>query len=214
MAKRKPDTFHKARQRIMSDILQFYITHQWPDDNNRCSPAINGFIPLTYNATRRPQAGDLVILTDVMPSKWNIGWLRQVEQEPCRRYLIESLEDQSLCWWSNVGISVMPPENVRERFRWSDKQYDFQSRLAKVFRRGSYHTLRLQDTAFDGDDAVIITHERWSFAREEHDKPAPFIRRIKDWRKFTMPKMKEVLDQMEADYRYRRDVEKQTNDQS
>lgn len=196
--KRKPDTYERARHLILSDILQFYITRQWPNDNNRCTPATRGFIPAGPGLSHLPQVGDLVIVQYAPATKWNLGWLREMSNAPGGIvYTVESLEDQSLCNWSNVGIAIMPHEHIRTRYRWSDRQFEFQKRLAKVAAKVNDYSIRLQDTAFDGDDAVIIAHERWGFAAGEI--PHPFFRRVKNWRKLTMGNMAGVLMELQEE---------------
>jgi hypothetical protein len=198
MSKPRPFDRNRARTLIMSDILSFYITRNWEPDAEygKNSPSLNGFTPAGYDSTRDAVVGDLVILESAMPSKWQIGWLREIEDgnRYSRRYLIESLEDGSLCWWTNVGLSFMPPRQVRERYKWTDRQFDFQKRWNRVVNKHS--AMRTMDSTFSGNEVTVRMSVRWALTDDERKG---YSRTFSDYRKVTIAIMKDAVESMEAE---------------
>jgi len=194
---------NRARTLIMSDILSFYITHNWEPDKEygSNSPSLKGFVPTGYGAdSHHALPGDLVILESAPPSKWSIGWLRTIERFPegSYRYLIESLEDGELCWWSNVGLSFMPRRDLRERYYWTDRQFDFQKRWHRTANKHGKTAMRVLDCEFKGDEVTLRMRVRWANGEEEM---AGYRRTFPDYRKVTIAIMKDAVEAMEAEHR-------------
>jgi len=201
--KTKPFDRNRARTLIMSDILSFYITRNWEPDKQygRNTPSTKGFVPSDFLDDDHPvQVGDLVILESAAPSKWNIGWLREIEEGSrySRRYLIESLDDGSLCWWSNVGLSFMPRGDIRERYHWTDRQFAFQKRWHKTAGKHGKTGMRVMDCQFNGDEVTLRMCVRWADTDEER---AGFSRTFPDYRKVTIGIMMEAVNELEAQYK-------------
>ena len=187
---------HRARQLIMHDILSFYITRNWEPDKEygRKSASLMGFVP--SGESHYTQPGDLVILESAGPSKWSIGWLRAIEGDGhySRRYLIESLEDGELCWWSNVGISFMPRHDLRERYHWTDRQFDVQKRWHRIVTKHS--GMRPLDCTFKDNEVTLRMRVRWPSDEERQG----LSRTFSDYRKVTLAMMKAAVESMEEEY--------------
>ena len=193
---------NRARTLIMSDILSFYITRNWEPDKEygKTSPSLKGFVPTGFLSDDRPvQTGDLVILESAPPSKWSIGWLREIDEIAGygHRYLIESLEDGELCWWSNVGLSFMPRGDIRERYRWTDRQFDFQKRWNRTANKHGKTSMRVLDCEFKGDEVTLRLRVRWANGDEEM---AGYRRTFPDYRKVTIAIMADAVAAMEAEH--------------
>lgn len=195
------DTYINARRMILSDVLQFYITSKWEDRN---SPAIRGFIPSGWASTEPVQPGDLIIMSAAPASKWAIGWLRMIEQgTDGRRYLIESLEDGEVCWWTNIGLSYMPRDDIKQQYRWSDRQFAFNKRWVCLDREAS-PSIRVQMCQFDRGAAVaekgvtISIRQRWG--SHESDAIPPITRHFPNYRKVTIPMLKAALAEMTSEF--------------
>lgn len=188
---------HRARQLIMHDILSFYITRDWEPDKEYggTSPALKGFVPSEAGG-HHAQPGDLVILESAGPSKWSIGWLRAIEEgnRYNRRYLIESLEDGELCWWSNVGISFMPRRDLRERYHWTDRQFALQKRWHRIVTKHS--GMRPLDCTFKGNEVTLRMRVRWPSDEERQG----LSRTFSDYRKVTLAMMKAAVESMEEEH--------------
>lgn len=187
--------FTKARHLIMRDILSFYITHNWEPNKEypRLTASIRGFVSQGFsNPVAQP--GDLVILTAVPPSKWNIGWLRAIEEHGGdTRYLIESLEDGDACWWSNVGLSFMPRRDMNPRYLWSDRQFAFQKKWYDIVEKHGTRPVRALDCVFNGNEVSLHLRKRWDY------ESAPIVRNHTNYRKATKAQLVELLQSMEEE---------------
>ena len=200
--KTKPYAYNRARMLIMHDVLSFYITSDWEPNQEygRKTPAINGFTPTGYGSTRDPEPGDLAILKSAPATKWTIGWVREIAADPIggKRYLMESLEDGSLCWWSNVGMDVMPKKNIRARYRWSDKQFEFSARWMR--QRKHAGPVRFQECQFDpeGHAVTLSITGYWDFSLPEGERVI-ITRHFDDYRKVTVAMMRAAVAEMETE---------------
>ncbi len=184
-----PDTFNRNRARlsIMNYVLSFCITYQGVD--GRRTASTQGFIS-TWSDTPA-QVGDLVILQSVGPSKWQIGWLIEIIQHPHdKAYCIESLEDGSLCNWTNVGISYMPRDVVdsHPRWRWTDQQYAFSKRWHKACVHQDEGQVFMEPVFYPDGSVTLRTRTRWSQPQELSQ------RNFSNWKKVTIPIMKECYE--------------------
>jgi hypothetical protein len=191
---------NRARQLIMSDILSFYITSNWEPDqeHGKLFPANKGFTPAGYNSTCPASPGDLVILTSAPPSKWQIGWLREIErrQDNFIYYLIESLEDGSQMWWTNVGMAFMPRRELRERYHWTDRQFDFQKRWRKTTTTTKHSGMRPLDCIFKDNEVTLRLGIHWPLDDKEREG---LSRTFSDYRKVTIPMMRAAIESMEEE---------------
>jgi len=181
----------------MHFLLEFCMTKYWPDvPTVKYSPGLHGFSPCI--TTQTPQVGDLVIVTSTRSwSKWNIGWLHEIINSATESYCVRSLEDGSLCNWTNVGIEFMERKVVEEHksWRWSDKQFAFNDRWLKVCYKecGAFMLVPLY-ADFNKDGSVTLrTRTRYGM-----DDALP-ERHFDDWRKVTKAMMKEAYEAMVAE---------------
>lgn len=179
MSKRKPDTYNRARVNIISRLLSFptICSKDW----------VNDFY-------RKPVVGEFVSLQSAPSSKWQLSWIVEIDNdfgsEP--RYLLESYEDHTLCWWYNVGFSIYVAENVNtESWKWSDRQYSFWDRFSKVCHDADGFMIRPSHPVFSDDYKVILSF----FARHDFDNKFKFEKTFDDWRKVTKKIMLETYDE-------------------
>lgn len=181
----------RARQEILHYVLSFCISHRYGD--GRISGGIEGFITTWSNPVR---PGDLVILTSAPSSKWQIGWLIEVDvQEFGTRYLIESLEDGSLCWWENVGIEYFPRDKLQDSWRWTDRQWAFRDRWWRVCykEKGAYIVRPLEPVFDDGFSVTLGIRTSHGFDDIRPERTYP------DWRKVTKAVMATCYDECVAE---------------
>lgn len=135
----------------------------------------------------KPEVGDLVSLSSAPASKWYLGWvveIRGLDDYP--EYLLESIEDGSLCWWGNVGLNIYDRKRVSERvtWRWDDKQFAFNGRWLKVGRRNDAYIV-LPCWAKFSDDGSVELNVRIRFGMNEFSYPRTFP----NWKKTLMKDM-------------------------
>jgi len=182
------DTKHIARQRIMSYILQFCITHVWPGSQH--SPSLHGFVSSGYDSTGEVQIGDLVILSSAPATKWTIGWVRDIELKASRydtRYLIESLEDGELCWWCNAGLSFLQRDELvkHPEWRWTDRQFAFNRRW---LRQGDGYIMPMYAEFSEDGHVTLSIRTKWELIEEDIRPKITLL----NWKKVTVAKLRET----------------------
>ena len=178
----KPDTYIKSKEAILNHLLSF------PTISNKDWVSC-------YFGQHRPEKGDLVSLQSAPPSKWQISWYIRSERPEGwseDRHLLQSIEDRQECWWHNVGFSIYKPTNfdgkIPARFRWSDRQYAFNSRWHRVCLHNDDYEIRPYDASFrEGFSVTLATRKRWSI-----DENWKFERNFDDWRKVTIGMMEKL----------------------
>lgn len=179
------NSYNKARYNILSTVLAFPLNRK--DDY--------------WEQLASPKNGDLVTLNCAPASKFYMSWVVDMRNTGAMpEYLLKSIEDGSLCWWSNVGFSIYNREKVDERpeWKWCDKQYDFVSRFDKVlYRENSYIVRRGKVTFYDNDSVKLTLRCAFETNRET---PFHYEKTFKSYKKTTM-KMMDKFYKDGCDYR-------------
>ncbi len=107
--------------------------------------------------------GSLVRLSTAPITKYYLGWLLEKKNGT---YLIESIEDGSLCNWSNVGVYFLNPKMVElhPEWKWNDKQFEIYDKWFRAcYKIRNCHNLRpiapvfsLKDNSFTISLRVIF----------------------------------------------------------
>jgi hypothetical protein len=146
----------------------------------------------------KAQPGDLIAMQSAPTSKWYLSWLVKEErrEDGFRHYLLESIEDGALCWWTNVGMDFMDREVIKDHpsWRWTDRQYAFKDRWWSVCykEKDAYITLPLYPEF--GDDFAVTLGTRTRHGFDDHRPRKTFP----DWRKLTKKQMAEFYDECVA----------------
>lgn len=161
----------KARIQILSRVCSFpeIRSKDWT-----CDMTVNDEV----------RVGDLVAMSSAPASKWYLSWVLEIKPDLYGgNFLLESIDDGSLCWWTNIGLSWYDREKVRDNphWRWTDKQFAFQARWWKVAYKWNDAYIMLPFwPVFDDNGAVTIG------VRMRHS--------LSDFRKtITFPNWKKVL---------------------
>lgn len=191
---------NRSRQKIMHYVLSFCITRIYgADEANKEWPRSHGSTCgfVSEGKDTPVQIGDLVLLSSVGTTKWQLGWLVETrEQSPgWPEYLIESIEDGELGWWGNVGISFLHRRSVRPEWRWTDRQWQFESRWSKVcYKEKDAYIVRPLMAEF-GDGFMVTLGTRTSHGFDDI-RPT---RTFPDWRKVTKAMMAQCYDDCVAE---------------
>lgn len=173
----------RARIQILSALMSYPTINQkdWESD----------FIG------KGAQIGDLVSLNSAPPSKWYVSWVRDINVKE-ESYLLESIDDGALCWWSNVGFHIYNRDRVKEfgsTWQWDDKQFTFNDRWHKIFRRNNAHMIRPLYPVFGEDGTVTLdVYIRFGIRDFSNKKTFP------NWKKLTMKTMDEFYKDCERKY--------------
>lgn len=188
---------NRARLQILNYIVTFSTRTFYTQDYREAAIEEHSFFyPKDIDEI---QLGSLVMITSAPFSKWYLGWLVEINKERCHlgtSFLIESIEDGSLCWWSNVGIKYFSPETVSRnpQWRWSDKQYELNDRWIKNIhkKREAYTTLPAM-LEFEGDKVVFRTREKFGIGTFKAEKE------FDNWRKVLVRDMLAFWDKAMTD---------------
>lgn len=190
----------RARQHVLHYVLSFciariYDAEEATKEYPRGRSATSGFV---IESDETPaQIGDLILLSSAPMSKWTLSWFHQ-RREPSPgnwEYLLESIEDGDLCWWSNVSISFLHRRALAPSWRWNDRQWSFRDRWEHVcYREKEAYIVRPVEPVFgEGFEVTLGTRTSHGF-----DDITP-KRWFHDWRKVTKAMMAQCYDDCVAE---------------
>ncbi len=189
-------TYTRAYAEILDYVLGFCMTHIYEDSEGeypRTTGGLKGFVSCGMLSNRSPRIGDLIRLNAIRNDfKWRLSWL--VETRPAKgcgdtEYLLQSIVDGQLCWWSNVGIDYFHRQTLAQNpsWRWSDEQHAFCDRWFKACARHDPYHYRPVAPDFSSDgSATIGTRSRFDFDGHRATRGVP------NWRKITLKAMADL----------------------
>lgn len=114
----------------------------------------------------KPMVGDLVSLSCAPNSgDWQLSWLMEIGVD---RYLLRSVRTGRLCWWHNVGLTALKKGRLRDHFKWTDRQFEFDKKFARACKRNYDYTTTYRGVEFDGFKVTCYLGRRF-----DHEEP-PF----------------------------------------
>lgn len=168
------DTYDRSRLVILSRLLSFPTINQkdWESD-----------------FMSAPKVGDLVSLTSAPVTKFYVSWVvdtRKIKGSSEIEYLLESIDDRSLCWWSNVGFNTYKKDNILPYWKWSDKQFSFNDRWKRVCHGwNNAFIIKPYDADFLDDGQVKLK----CYQSYDRINPWSYERTFDNWKKTTMKMM-------------------------
>jgi hypothetical protein len=194
------DVKRRSRQEVLHYVLSFCTAHIYGrEEAEKEYPRTHGgLVGFVSDAPEtRVRVGDLVLLSSVGVTKWQLGWLvdTREREQGWPEYLIESIEDGELGWWGNVGIAYLQRRCLQDDWRWTDRQWAFRDRWWKVCykERGAYIVRPLAPQFGDGFEVILGTRTSHGF-----DDIMP-QRAFPDWRKVTKAAMAQCYDDCVAE---------------
>lgn len=189
------DTYNRARIEILNYILSFSTNHYYGQEKKgytNTSIDIEKAFRGGYSTDKRPPIGSLVVLLAAPFTKYYLSWYIQCEEGGLGgRFLLKSIEDGSLCWWTNVAFKWYPLEesNKHPQWKWSDKQFEFWDRWRRACkRRDAYITLGVMPQFTDDGGVILATRERYDLS------PYKAERKFDNWKKVKFKDMLEFYD--------------------
>ena len=172
----------RARLMILHYIMQFSLSHTFGDGKSY-GGLLSGAFHVDHSY-REVRVGDLVALSSAPVSKFYLGWLVETrENQPgWPEFLLQSIDDGSQCWWSNVGVTYMNRETVKAHpeWRWDDQQHAFNDRWIKACykKRDAYIYLPVQ-VVYSGDQVTLSIRVRHGFRPERPTKTFEHWKKVK-----------------------------------
>jgi hypothetical protein len=182
----------RSRIDILNYIVNFSTQKTYPSGGTSCVSTEWAFHG-SYSGVQQPPVGSLCMLSAAPFTKYYLSWLREVKLDDNRfgcQYLLESIEDGSLCWWQNVAIFHMPKETCdsNPRWQWDDTQWEFEDRWMRACkRRDAYITLPCTPI-FNGKQVTLKTRERYGLGDYQAE------RTFDNWKKVKVKDMLEFYD--------------------
>lgn len=153
------ETYNRSRLEIINYVTVFCVqTYFGPGQSCRNDPerSFHG----GYVTDERPPIGALCRLLSAPTSKYYLAWLIEIKDEGGLgpNYLLKSIEDGSLCWWTNVAISWLPlkTSNNYGMWKWTDKQFEFYDRWLRACRKGDDFLTKPLLPTFNEDGSVTL----------------------------------------------------------
>lgn len=142
--------------------------------------------------------GDLVSMNFASASKWYLSWVREIEtlRYGGKKYLLESVDDQSLCWWSNISLNIYNRDEISPMWHWDDNQYAFNRRWKKVCFNwnDAYIVLPVHCTFFDSHSVEISVKIRHNLSEFKNSI------KFDNYKKVTMKMMDKFYKECEVKY--------------
>jgi hypothetical protein len=162
----KKDTYNQARIEILNYVTQFCIQKYFgPDSRSFVNPETS-FYGDIFGSQQTIPIGSLISLQSAPTTKYYLSWLRDMKPDEsrfCTKFLLESIEDGSLCWWENVSLWALPKETTDKfiSWRWTDRQFDFKKRWFNAcYKKRDAYVTRPCFPVFNDDGSVILKLRR------------------------------------------------------
>lgn len=192
----------RAKLEILNYIISFSIHKSY--GNKIYSTPLSEEQTFIGGLDQVPPIGSLCRLTCCPFTKYYLSWLVETRKGGMgTEYLLESIEDGSLCWWGNVAIDYYHPSTVSKfpQWRWSDSQFEFYDRWKRACKRRDAYMVLPVIPDFEKDGSVTLsTRIRYGGLG---DSFAPVSRSFPDWKKVKVKDMLDYYDEAHTEYQQR-----------
>ncbi len=184
-----------ARQEILNYIITFCTKSNYGDGYSHLPDVKNSFYSTSSDGVKNIPIGSLVRLMAAPFSKYYLSWLREVEYNDgdySTKWLLESIEDGSLCWWENVQLWALPKTTTDEypSWQWTDQQFQFKKRWFNACHKKRDAYILLPCFPEFKEDGSVMLSLRTRFSIKD-DRPEI---RFDNWQKVKTKEMLEFYD--------------------
>lgn len=186
----------RARIEILNWIICFSTSNRYGDHASHVGGIENSFEGGMFD---KAPIGSLVKLGSAPFSKWYLSWVIDTRNNG-NEYLLESIEDGSLCWWGNVSVNPYNPETVKKfpQWRWTDAQFAFSDRWQRACkRRGAYMVLPMLPVFHEDGSVTLGCRLRYEGLPGRRQRPAP--KKFDNWKKVKVKDMLAYYDEAKAE---------------
>lgn len=165
----KQKTYHRSRLEILNYLIGFCMNKYFKSGMSILADSEHSFQQSTEGDDWKqlPPIGSLVRIQCAPTTKYYLGWLMEIKDDDSRfsmQYLIKSIEDGSLCWWTNISIDFFSYETTAKFpiWKWDDDQYSFRDKWHRALnqKRDAYIYLP-SETTFDGNKVTLRVRKRY-----------------------------------------------------
>lgn len=191
--RKKKDTYNRSRMMINEFIVNLCAKSYSRD--GRMMPEFDedkyGFMgTVLCDDKNEPPLGSLCRLIAAPSTKYYLSWYQgKMDGE----IYLKSIEDHTVCRWSNVGVQYIPL-NLTDRypqFKYSDKQFKLHERWECIVRQQNYWMVPMW-SEFDNETGEVTITIRWKF------KDARIERKFASWETLTDEEMKSFAKEVES----------------
>lgn len=179
----------QAKIQILAHIFQFKINKV--TDEGLQYPNKEGFMGGIFSGGENVPIGTLVTLFCAPNTKYYLSWLKEIKMEGGEaKFLLESIEDGEVCWWSNVSLYYLPLEYV-ERFpdwKWTDKQFEFAKKWYRV--KSSYMVVPMQPVFLENGNVILKVRYKFNLKEDQPEKE------FSNWKTLTKREMQIFIDSL------------------
>lgn len=189
-----------ARQEILNYVITFCTKQNYGDGYSHLPDKEHSFYSTSSDGQRKIPIGSLVRLMAAPFSKYYLSWLREIDYNDggySTKWLLESIEDGSLCWWENVQIWALAKEATDKfpSWQWTDQQFQFKNRWINAChkKRDAYITLPCFPEFTEDNGVTLRLRTRFGLSDDN-----PEIR-FDNWKKVKTSEMLEFYDANKKD---------------
>lgn len=189
---KKEETYNRSRMMI-NELIVNLCAKQYCSDGSAMpdfSDDKRGFIgSYLCGEVNEPPIGSLCRLISAPSTKFYLSWYCGKKDG---EFYLQSIEDRSVCRWSNVGLQYLPLKLTEgyHQFNYSDRQFHFQDRWEKIVKEQNYWMVPMWSEFSDDTTEVTITI-RWKF------KDTRIKRTFPSWEMLTDEEMKAFAKEVE-----------------
>ncbi len=190
------DTYNRSRYAILSYCLAF-TTKKYYGENIKLPIEPDEAWHGGYTLKTDIPIDSLCLMHSAPESKYYLGWLKQTRDGHMgKEYLLKSIEDGSLCWWSNIGISYYPKASQFPSWKWSDKQFAFKDKWFRATKKDNdYLTIPMYPIFHEDGSVTLGTRPHaWAMAIDGENDHRP-TKLFPNWKKVTIKEMQEFYQQ-------------------
>lgn len=184
-----------ARQEILNYIITFCTKSNYGDGYSHLPDVEHSFYSTSSDGKRSIPIGSLVRLMAAPFSKYYLSWLREIQHNDggySTRWLLESIEDGTLCWWENVQIWALPKEATDKfpSWQWTDKQFAFNKKWSNAChkKRDAYIILPCPPKFHDDGSVTLALRTRFGINDKRPEK------KFDNWKKVLVKDMLKFYD--------------------
>jgi hypothetical protein len=203
------DTFNRARVAILYYITAFSVNVYYGASGGLGVREESSFLS-GYGDTES-KVGDLVRLISAPESPFYLSWLLEIkphENGYFTKYLLKSIDDGTLCWWSNVSLSSYDRKKVaaNPQWKWTDKQFELNDRWLRACRKRDSYLVRPLYLDFKEDGSVAVGTRYHAILMGSYTLLEPMV--LPNWKKVKFSDLLSCYDAANKHYESQKPVTK------
>ncbi|AIU44286.1 hypothetical protein RG2014_032 [Delftia phage RG-2014] len=154
---KRGDAFGQSHAQLLDYVLQFSTARLLP---NGARFASSPFQDCSLSDLRK---GDLVLTMCHSVHDFRLSWFLGETRENGQEILLKSTRTGEEVWWSSISVArFSKPEEIMDRWRWTNEQHEFNKRWVKACKSVDSF-MRPHDPKFDKDTGLVYLGVSYRF---------------------------------------------------